>query len=110
MLIVLVLAVVSIALFGYFALRLAGYPGYYYPFPFFLPFAGFFGLFWILIIFCGISWLFWPRRWGYSRTYWGCGDEHYTLEQRYARGEITKEQFDQITRDLKEHAEASGPS
>ena len=36
------------------------------------------------------------RRYGY-------GDEYQILRERYARGEITREQFDQMTRDLDQH-------
>ncbi len=98
-----VLAVLSIGLFWFFVPR--PYPGYFYPSHFFfLPFGWFFGLFWIFIIFWAVRWIFWPRRWGYSRGYWRYGDEsYYILRQRYARGEITKEQFEQMMRDLREH-------
>ncbi len=98
------------AFFGYFVGRPMGYMGYPYSFPFFFPFGWLFGLFWVFIIFWALRWVFWPRRWswGYSRRYWGYGDEYYILRQRYARGEITKEQFDQMTNDLRQHAESSG--
>jgi len=78
--------------------------GYYYPmFPIF-PFGFFVGLFWIFIIVMVVRWLVWPGWWG-RRRYWRYGDEsYYILRQRYARGEITKEQYDQMMRDLNEHA------
>jgi putative membrane protein len=84
----------------------------YYPYGFgFFPFGLFFGFFWIFAIFWFIRWLFWPRRWGYGwgsgyygRRYWGNEDRaYYILRERYARGEITKEQFDQMMRDLEQH-------
>jgi putative membrane protein len=95
---------VSIALSAiFFFLRV---PGVYYPFPFFpFRFGWIFGLFWIFIIFWAIRWLFWPWRWGYGRRYWRYGDEsYYILRERYAKGEITKEQFDQMMRDLEQHS------
>lgn len=47
----------------------------------------------------------WGWRGGYSRGYWR-GQGYYggateILRQRYAKGEITKDQFDQMMRDLK---------
>ena len=76
-----------------------GYPGY--GWWFFFPF----GIFFILIILFFVSRLiFWPMGWGWRRRYWyGYVDAHEILRQRYARGEITKEQFDQMNRDLDQH-------
>ena len=60
----------------------------------------------LLIVFLGlfvVRILFWRSR----RKYWR---EHHTgneairiLRERYARGEITKEQFDQMLHDLRQH-------
>ncbi len=102
MLAFVILVVVGIGTSVFFAPR--PFPQAFSPFSFF-RFGWFFGLFWILIIFWAVRWLFWPRRWGYGRGYWGYGDEsYYILRQRYARGEITKEQLDQMMRDLREHS------
>lgn len=88
----------------------------YYPNGWgFFPFGFFFAFFWIFAIFWFIRWIFWPRRWGYGwgwgyygRRYWGYGDRaYYILRERYARGEITKEQFDQMMRDLEQHNQAA---
>jgi uncharacterized membrane protein len=70
----------------------------YYPF-FFFPFGWIFGF---LILFLLLRWIFWPWGWGHRRGYRGYRDEYHILRVRYARGEITKEQFDQMTRDLQE--------
>ena len=80
-------------------------PYYGYPFFgwFFFPFGFFFIFF--LIFFVGRM-IFRPWGWGggWSHRYWyGYGDAHEILRQRYARGEITKEQFDQMSRDLEQH-------
>jgi putative membrane protein len=77
-----------------------GYPsfGWWFFFPF-----GFF--FFVIVVFFVSRLVFWPW-WGggWRRRYWyGYGDAHEILRQRYARGEITKEQFDQMTRDLEQH-------
>lgn len=71
---------------------------YYGGWWFFFPF-GFF--FFIFIIFLVGRLLFWPWAWGWRRGYWYHHDEaYYILRQRYAKGEITKEQYDQMMRDL----------
>lgn len=76
------------------------YPAYH--FWFFFPF-GF--LFFFLFIFLILRLVFWRgyRGWGYwgHRRYWGDAKE--ILRQRYARGEITKDQFEQMLRDLEQH-------
>ncbi len=65
-------------------------------------------LFGVFIFLWIISWFFFPWR----RRYWGWGsnrgwrDEDRALQllrERYARGEITKEQFDQMSNDLERH-------
>ena len=84
-------------------------PYAYYPFPFFFFPFGF--LIFLFVIFFAVRALFWGLGWGrgwrggYSRGYWRgqgyYGDATEILRQRYARGEINKEQFDQMMRDLK---------
>ena len=86
----------------FYVLRPMGRPYFpfmgYYPF-FFFPFGWVFGF---LILFLLLRWIFWPWGWGSRRRYLGHLDEYHILRVRYARGEITKEQFDQMTRDLQE--------
>ncbi len=60
--------------------------------------------FWIFWFFSGFLW----RRawWGWGRPYsyyrrWGHDDAEEILRARYARGEITKEQFDSMMGDLR---------
>jgi putative membrane protein len=77
---------------------------FYRPLGFFFFFPiGF--LFFIFIVFIVLRLAFWGSWWGwrggYRRGYWG--DPKEILRMRYARGEITKEQFDQMLRDLDEH-------
>ena len=99
----------TIAAIGYL-LRPVGVT--YYPFGFgFFPFGLFFGFFWIIAIFWFVRFLFWPWRWGMGRRYyghgWGYGDQAYNiLRERYARGEISKDQYDQMMRDLQQHNQA----
>ncbi len=83
-------------------------PTNYYGSPYFGWWFGwpFFGFGWIFIplvfilIFFGIRLFFW-RGWGlgYYRRYYDPALE--ILRERFARGEITKEQYDQMTRDLR---------
>jgi putative membrane protein len=76
------------------------------------PWSGypFFGLGWIGIIFAFffvfwiLRWVFWSGRpYGYWLGGWNQSDANSILRERYARGEITREQFDQMTRDLRGH-------
>jgi putative membrane protein len=73
-----------------------------YPLFFFFPFGFIFFLFFIFFI---VRLVFWGGGWwgrGRYRGYYYWGDAKEVLRQRYARGEITKEQFDQMNRDLDE--------
>ena len=80
----------------------------YYGFPgfsgwFFFPF-GFFSIFFILFLVSRLVFWPWGRGWGLRHGYgYHYGDANEILRQRYARGEITKEQFDQMMRDLEQH-------
>ena len=87
-------------------------PVVFYPFfPFgFGWFWGFFGIFFLFWIF---RWVFWPWGrgwgWGYRRRYWRRYDRAVAiLRERYAKGEITREQFDQMMQDLEKHERVPG--
>ena len=87
---------VSIALSIYLA---PGGRGGYFPFHF--GWLG--GIFVILLVFWIARWFFWPwRRGGWYRY------EHRSaesiLKERYAMGEITKERFEEMIRDLRNNA------
>jgi len=59
--------------------------------------------FFLFIVLFFISRLvFWPMGWGWRRRYW-YGDAREILRQGYARGEITKDQYEQMKRDLEQH-------
>ena len=78
------------------------------PLPRFFPFGWLWGLFFIFIAFWLVRLLFLPWRWGwhYGRRYWRYGDSaYYILRERYARGEITREQFEEMMRDLQQHSQ-----
>jgi putative membrane protein len=74
------------------------------------PLGLFWGLLWLVIIVWVISWVargLWWTGSGFRRRYyrrWMEADPASDIvRQRYARGELTREQFDQMTRDLESH-------
>jgi putative membrane protein len=88
---------VSIALSFYFVPRPPGYS--YYPFfPFNFGWLG--AIFLIFIVFWVAKWFLWPWRGGYYSYRQQYGNAESILRERYAKGEITKEQFEQMMRDL----------
>lgn len=64
----------------------------------------FFVVFWIFPWFFGWGWWGWGG-YRYRRWYRYNDDAYEILKQRYAKGEITKEQFDQMIRDLEQHSQ-----
>lgn len=100
--------VLSIALSLYFA---PWRPGGGFDYPFFFPFhfGGLGAIFLILIVFLVARWFFWPWRGGGFYSYPDQQSQNTAasiVRERYAKGEITKEQFEQIMRDLRQ--EGSG--
>ncbi len=81
--------------FGHFG------PGYYYGWPFFFPFGFFLFVIGIFFVFRLALWG-WGGGWGYYRGSWRYNDPDALeiLGQRYARGEISKEQYEQMRSDL----------
>jgi len=79
----------------------------YYPRPFFGFFFFPFGIIlFVFLIFFVFRLAFWPWRrgyYGYHGHRRGWDDANEILRQRYARGEITKDQFEQMQRDLEQH-------
>lgn len=73
-------------------------------FPFHFGFIGI--IFLIFIIFLISRWIFWSNNCGNSSRYHSQnisnGDLQNVLKERYAKGEITKEQFEQIKKDLEQ--------
>jgi uncharacterized membrane protein len=79
----------------------SGVPYYgWYGWPFF-GFGWFFIIPIFFLVFFSFRWFLWGgRRWGYYGRYYDPALE--ALRERYAREEITKEQFDEMTRKLQE--------
>jgi len=83
-------------------------PNGYYPRPYFFPFGFLIFFFVIFFVARGLFWGWgWGWRGGYSRGYshqrYYYSEAEEILKQRYAKGEITKDQFDQMMRDLQAH-------
>ena len=80
-------------------------PGTFYPFFFPFHFGWLGGIFIILVFFLIARWIFLPWRNGNtSGSYRQHSDDNSArniLKERYAKGEITKEQFEQMMLDLK---------
>ena len=69
---------------------------------FFVPFGFFFFLFFLFFVFGWFRWWGWGGWRGYPMT-WGYHDSAAEiLRRRYARGEISKDQFDQMMRDIEQ--------
>jgi len=89
-----------LAVVWFFATRTL--PGYHFLF---FPFGLLWALLLLFLVFGVLRWVFWSWGWRRRAYYWRNYDQaHQILRERYARGEITKEQFDQMTRDLDEHS------
>lgn len=104
--ILLVVAIFTIPFFYYGSMM---GPSGYYPRPyFFFPFGFIIFFFVILFIVRSLVWG-WGLPGGSPRGYYWRhggyyhGDAEEILRQRYAKGEINKEQFDQMMRDLHAH-------
>jgi uncharacterized membrane protein len=110
-LVVLELMIAASVIFAV-SLFVFGQPGrcdYFYP-PFngmmmnYWPVGLFFGVLWISAIFWVIRLVFSQSRWGfYGRYSLRHSYSYEVLRERYAKGEITKEQFEQMTRSLQQH-------
>ncbi len=82
-----------------------GYPFFFFPFHF-----GWLGaIFLIFIVFLVARWFLWPWRRGegggggyYAYPQQQRPDAASIVRERYAKGEITKEQFEQMLRDLRQ--------
>jgi len=101
--VVIVVAVFLLLLFldptAYFGATPSGRPGEFYPYGFFPA------LLVLLLVIFVLRMVFWSRMWGYRRAGYAYPDPArdpavMTVRQRYARGEITPEQCDQLMTEL----------
>ena len=99
----LVIVVFALSWFMHPFAPMMAYYGYPWPGWGFFPFGFIFFFIFICFIFRFAFWGWGGRR--YRRGYYryGDGDSSEIVRQRYARGEITKEQFDQMMKDLEQH-------
>jgi len=77
----------------------------YFPWYGWFPFGWFFFIPVIFLVFFAFRWFLWGGwGWGHGWYYRQYSDPAMeTLKQRFARGEITKEQFEQMAKDLEQH-------
>ncbi len=102
--VVAVVAFAAVAIVGFLTVGAAGpYPWPWWGFFPWFPFVG-------IWIFLGFLFLFGVFRWGGGPWAWGGGWDRWDhdesraiLRERYARGEITREQFDEMRGALDEH-------
>ena len=90
-----------IAVSLYFAPWRPGGFDYSFFFPFHFGWLG--AIFLLFLVFWIAKWLIWPWRGGYySYPHKQRVDAASIVRERYAKGEITKEQFEQMLRDLRQ--------
>lgn len=79
--------------------------GYLPPRPFFIFFFPFGFLIFLVVVFFAFRLLFWGWGWnrGFYRGRWRYADSLEIVKWRYARGEIGREEYEQIVRDLESH-------
>jgi putative membrane protein len=80
--------------------------GTFFHYPFFPLRFGWLGGILLIVVVLLIArwWLFWPRRGYYSDAQQQRVDATSIVKERYAKGEITKEQFEQMLRDLRQQS------
>jgi uncharacterized membrane protein len=101
----IILGLLAALIIGGLVIFALGFAFGFLPFAIFRPFfffpIGF--LIFILFLFLIFRFAFWGWGWGWRRRgYYYYSDSKEILRQRYARGEITKEQFDQMMRDIQD--------
>jgi putative membrane protein len=100
---------IVLSLYYFAPWRLGGGGGFDYPFFFPFPFGWLGIIFLIFLVFLIARWLFfWPWRGRegeggyYSYQHQQRPDAVSIVKERYAKGEITREQFEQMMRDLRQ--------
>jgi putative membrane protein len=99
----LVVALVASAMYFWAPYAMGTTPNISHPFFVFFFFFPLGFILFLLLIALVIRLAFRPWRRGYYRRWRDWDDANEILRQRYARGEITKEQFEQMQRDLEQH-------
>jgi putative membrane protein len=98
---VLVVVGLAVAFFFYGPHAVGVYPwyGWWFPFPLFFIIPV------IFLVFFGFRWFLWGG-WGWGgRWYYNQYDDRAVeiLKERFARGEITKEEFERMAKDLENY-------
>ena len=104
----ILLGVIGVAIF----LSILFHPTMIRPTPF-GTFGWIWALFWLLVFFLFVSWMVRISVWGvwggyyggrHSGRHWRWDPAAQIVRERFARGEITREQYEQMMRDLSAHA------
>ncbi len=94
-----IIIIASVSVIASVVLSVSHPQGTFYPFfPFHFWWIG--GIFLIIAIFWIARWLIFPKRWGCWNMTGGRYDALQILRERYAKSEITKEQFEQMMHDI----------
>lgn len=102
--VVAVTAFVTFAIVGALTVGAAGpYPWPWWGFFPWFPFVGIGIVLGFLFLFGALRCSAGPWGWGGGWGRWAGDDSGAILRERYARGEITRDQFDRMRRDLDEH-------
>ncbi|MDA4131024.1 MAG: hypothetical protein OK457_09660 [Thaumarchaeota archaeon] len=104
---ILISAIAILAIVSFYYVRSASAFGSY-PFYGWFPFGWFFFIPVVFLIFFVFRWVLWGGGWGggrgwYYGRYYDDDRAMVVLKERFARGELSKERFEQMTKELEKY-------